>query len=240
MKKLLLLLAIAAMVGNKSQAQSFTMQADTVYFTLSGSGIDAISDTVAPAAASVTLHWHVIDSNFPTSWIAASGICDNNLCYNMNSLWTSGALKTSYPYTASGIHDYHLQVDNNTITGHGCYYVTARLKDYATNDSADVTFMICRSATSVQQVAGPLANVELYPNPATDAASMSFNLAKNTSVALSVFDAAGRQVYSRTATQMQSGINYVRIPTGNLPTGVYYVILNADGNKVTQKLSVIK
>lgn len=237
MKKLLFFLFIAAIVSNKIKAQSFTMQADTIYYTLSGIDVNTIEDAVQPNASSVTLQWHVIACNFPASWVSASGICDNILCYTMNGLWPSGAIKTTFPYTATG--DFHLQIANNAVTDNGCYYATIHLQDQATADTAIVTFAVCRNPTAVPRVTSTLHDANIYPNPASGTTTLSFSLASSSYVAISIYDAIGHEIYDHKA-KMQNGTNYINLPIANLTKGIYFVTINANGNKLTQKFSVIK
>lgn len=237
MKKLLLLFFIVAIGNGKTIAQSFTMQADTVYYTISGSGITNNEDAVIPNSDTVTLHWHVIYCNFPTSWMTASGICDNVLCYTMNGLWPSGIETTTAPYDTTG--DFHLQIANNIATDVGCYYVTIMIKNESANDSTKATFAVCHDAAAVPEITSALQEATLYPNPATDAATLSFSMANDAAVSVRVYDVTGRDVYNH-AAKMERGVNHINIPVTSLAEGVYYVTIDAAGNKQTQKLSVIK
>ncbi len=247
MKKIVTLLAAAVTLCTaKVNAQSFTMTSDTVTMNLVGgvgSGITTLDDYVASVTGAVTLHWHVIYSDFPTSWKGACGICDNNLCYTLNSLWPSGTYKTSSPYTSAGVHDFHMQINQSGLTGGGCHYTTVQLTNEGATpspDSTTATFKICRDATGVNDVNNVFSSVKVYPNPAANQAQLSFTLTETSEVAMGVYDLAGRMVYVQPVTTMNAGVKTLTIPVGDLAAGIYHVVLTAGDNNVVQKFTVTK
>ncbi len=248
MKRIITLIAaIAAFSTTKLNAQSFTMQADTVTLNLTGgvgTGLAMLNDTVRTVSGSATLHWHVIYSDFPASWSTGSvtGICDNNQCYNLSSLWPSGAYRTSIPYTSGGIKDFHMQINQSVLTGGGCHYTTVRLaNDGATPaDSTTATFKICRDATGVNDVNNVFSSVKVYPNPAANEAQLSFTLTETSEVAMGVYDLTGRMVYVQPVTTMNAGVKTLVIPVSDLAAGMYNVVLTAGSSKVTNKFIVAK
>lgn len=245
MKKIFTILAAAVtLCSTKVNAQSFTMTADTVTLNLVGNpdstGIVSLNDYVATVTGSVTLHWHVIYSDFPATWISACGICDNNLCYPMSLLWTSGNYKTSFPYTASGNKDFHMQVSQSVLRGGGCHYTTVQLTNEAAMDSTTATFKICRDATGVNDVNNVFSSVKVYPNPAMNEANLSFALTETSDVAVGVYDMAGRMVFVQPVSKMNTGNKSIAIPVGNLAPGIYTAVLTAGDNRVAQTFSVAK
>src|ERR1700748_1230987 len=102
MKKFILSLFTAASIFSAGNlfAQSFSIQHDTVYATVSS--LSNISDPVINNSnSSITVNWNIVATNFPSDWINQLGVCDNNGCYNTNNstLWNgSYGQKHSYPF----------------------------------------------------------------------------------------------------------------------------------------------
>jgi hypothetical protein len=81
--------------------------------------------------------------------------------------------------------------------------------------------------------------LEIAPNPATEATSVTFNVKNTSDVIINVIDMAGKVV----ATQTLSGVNgtqAVEINTSALNSGMYTVNVNANGTSVSKKLAVRK
>ena len=82
--------------------------------------------------------------------------------------------------------------------------------------------------------------VALYPNPTNSLTNVSYSLAKNSTVSVSVVDVTGKIVYTATEGNKASGNNKLQIETSALANGAYFINLNVDGKTITQKLSVIR
>jgi len=94
-------------------------------------------------------------------------------------------------------------------------------------------------ALGVTNVQAGLEGLTVFPNPAQDAANVSFTLAKASSVQVQVVDALGRTV-STQSEQMTAGAQKVRIELATLAAGVYSVMVRTEGGNVSQTLSVVK
>ncbi len=81
--------------------------------------------------------------------------------------------------------------------------------------------------------------LEVAPNPATDATTVTFTVKNTSDASITVIDMAGKVV----ATQTLSGVNgtqAVEINTSALNSGMYTVNVTANGTAVSQKLAVRK
>lgn len=235
MKKLftLVFVAIGLLGSIKGNAQSFNVTADTVWYTISGSGVYNIDDRITAIVGSDTLHWNVVATDFPADWIRASGICDNFNCYNLNTLWPSGAVKQSDTYTNTGNRDFHLQLNRDTAQTPGTYYVRCKLVNRTAMDSVYATFMVKRIGVGVNDVNSSFGNVNVYPNPAADFVNIPLNLATAATVTISITDMAGRVVYNMPATTVNSGKQTLKMPASDLPAGVYNATIMVGSEKHT-------
>lgn len=83
-------------------------------------------------------------------------------------------------------------------------------------------------------------SVNLYPNPAKDAANLDFTLAKSGTVVVNVLDATGRTVANVANGTMAQGAQHMSIPTATLAAGVYSISIQTEEGTLTQRLSVVK
>lgn len=84
-----------------------------------------------------------------------------------------------------------------------------------------------------------LSSLSLYPNPATDQLNLSYTLADSREVVVSVFNADGSLVREMKQGQSAEGENIQRIFVGDLPDGIYFATITAEGNlPVTRRFVV--
>ena len=72
-------------------------------------------------------------------------------------------------------------------------------------------------------------DVNAYPNPAENNATVSFTLANTADVMTSVYDITGREVMSVNNGTLAAGNQKVQLDVTNLPSGIYNVALSIDG-----------
>jgi hypothetical protein len=81
--------------------------------------------------------------------------------------------------------------------------------------------------------------LEVAPNPAADATSVTFTVKNTSDAIINVVDMAGKIV----STQTLSGVNgtqAVEINTSALNSGMYTVNVTANGTSVSEKLAIRK
>jgi len=80
-----------------------------------------------------------------------------------------------------------------------------------------------------------------YPNPFNPVTNFKYQIANNKFVTLKVFDILGKEVATPVNEKQQPGTYEVKFDGGNMPSGVYYYVLYADGVRVeTRKMALIK
>lgn len=88
------------------------------------------------------------------------------------------------------------------------------------------------TATSVEEAL--LTTIAVYPNPATDAAVLSIELAEPTAITVEVLDLMGRIQFTKTETAQSLNM---ALPVSELTLGVYLVRISAQGGVLsTQRL----
>ena len=120
-----------------------------------------------------------------------------------------GGQTETYNWFVSGFHSPLLTISTDTA-GTGTPQVT---------DAKYYT----QSATEVATVASAHNALNVYPNPATDAAHVSFDLKNAASASVVVTDIMGREVTTISNSSLVVGHNDISLPVGNLAAGVYIV-----------------
>lgn len=77
----------------------------------------------------------------------------------------------------------------------------------------------------------------VYPNPASGAAQVSFNLKEQAHVSIEVLNSMG-QLMRREATAAKTGDNLVEVNVQGLPAGVYFLKMSIGNDSATHKLVV--
>lgn len=77
-------------------------------------------------------------------------------------------------------------------------------------------------------------NMNVYPNPATDNATVSFEAATAGEATVSITDLSGKVVYS-SLNNFSTGVQHLVIPTSDFQSGVYLVNLSVNGIELTKK-----
>ncbi|HEU4716702.1 MAG TPA: T9SS type A sorting domain-containing protein [Bacteroidia bacterium] len=76
------------------------------------------------------------------------------------------------------------------------------------------------------------------PNPATGNTSISYTLANEGNVALTIYDITGKQVMLFNEGAQNAGTYKVDVNTNSLQAGVYFYELNVDGKKAVRKMVI--
>jgi hypothetical protein len=78
------------------------------------------------------------------------------------------------------------------------------------------------------------------PNPAANSTTIKYELKENANVTLRVFDIAGKEVIHINEGTKSSGIYTIELNTASLQNGIYFYTFEADGEKITRKMTISK
>lgn len=85
------------------------------------------------------------------------------------------------------------------------------------------------------------SSLNVYPNPATNNATISYTLSKAGNVSVVVTDLMGRVVMNMEQGNQNAGVAYtLDLNTANLANGTYFYTLNVNGERQTKKFVVSK
>ena len=80
----------------------------------------------------------------------------------------------------------------------------------------------------------------LYPNPTNGFGTVTFSLPIGSAVGLSIWDNAGRKVSDIYNGYLRGGTHNTSFIAGDIPSGVYYVRLEASGGNISRKFALLK
>jgi hypothetical protein len=81
-------------------------------------------------------------------------------------------------------------------------------------------------------------NISLYPNPAKESATVSFELEKTSDIKISLMDVSGKEIAVVYKGFADAGIFVKTFSTGHLPGGVYLLNVSVNGNDTVKKIIV--
>ncbi len=122
----------------------------------------------------------------------------------------------------------------------GVYTVELRVGAYPSRvDDAD-TFTFTKSAAGALAVAAADAALGAYPNPSTGLAVVRFTLDAASSVRLVVYDALGREAAVLVEGGLAAGAHEATFDGAALPSGTYFVLLEAGGRVERRTLTLLR
>jgi hypothetical protein len=255
-KKVLGLLSLGIMLHSAASAQIFTIDADTVTETTTGTDPD-LSDR--NSAGTVDLHTFITntsDDARPMYWKRVSdstshpdgwellGVCDNIMCREPRAPWYYGAVQKSFELDpnnipASGLLEARVAAPIAAPDGVGIFKLEVWMTDLV--DSTDVlqsdtvTFIVIKEASSISKIAMNDQRVGLFPNPALDQVQVYTDRGLHIRK-VAVLNMLGREIVAVPVAQDKELTN---INLKSLAAGMYMVHLtDADGNLVTSRKMV--
>lgn len=149
--------------------------------------------------------------------------------------------------------------DTGTMTGapRTERYVRIHLTKGATNRYAVSEFKICSGSSSAARKETALNEVDAsevdaavvpeqialhanYPNPFNPSTNISFSLPEDAPVVLKVYSLIGEEVATLVNERRTAGIHTVVFDAVNLPSGVYFSVLNVGDVKLVRRLVLMK
>ena len=149
-------------------------------------------------------------------------------CYTFNAYDGYGDGQTGYAGSGAGTDGSIVVTDGD---GTELLFITGNWGTDA------VTNFEVNAGVGVEEV---LENtLSIFPNPASDNASVKLNLIESGDVIIEVVNTLGQNVFTQ-ASKMNAGINTVEIPVETLTTGMYYVNIRMAHELITEKLNIVK
>jgi hypothetical protein len=167
------------------------------------------------------------------SWLTATET--NNLGFNIerrrDTDWQTVAfVNGSGTSTATNSYSY---TDSNLEPGVYLYRLTQVDLDGSLNLLKEVE-------VEIVPVPAEFSLLQNYPNPFNPSTTITFTLAGEGNVTLTVYDVMGREAASLLSGRMAQGKHSVMFDASTLSSGIYFYKLTAGGKSLTRKLMLIK
>ena len=94
--------------------------------------------------------------------------------------------------------------------------------------------------TGINNVFGNNSNFDLYPNPTSANATVSFNLQEASDVSVQVVDMVGHVVNTVPAQFMNAGSQKMTVSTQGLASGIYNVRVTTKDGSATKRLTIVR
>ena len=114
-------------------------------------------------------------------------------------------------------------------------------------DNSDTTYLHLTVTESQTVGQTPLSDIprefklfEPYPNPFNATTTIRYGLPFSTNVSLELIDLSGSKVLNLVSGNYQPGIHTVNINSNNLPSGLYFVRMEASEQVITRKIMLIR
>lgn len=147
---------------------------------------------------------------------------------------SSGA--TSYTWNFGDLSSSSATAPTHVYTANGNYTVTLIASNGTCSDTTTINVTVAVGIDEVSNISG----VNIYPNPATDLATVNILLAESAKVSVTIFDITGKLINTVYNAQMNAGSNNVMIPTENMPAGIYFATISSEKYSKTLKLVITK
>lgn len=126
----------------------------------------------------------------------------------------------------------HVGAFNNTSVG-----ATDNWMQGWTNFDPNDTYYI---PTGISKITNSFIAVNVVPNPASNTASLRFELISNTNLKISLFDLTGKQIQEVFNGNLTAGKQNITLDLTNFNTGLYFATMTAENQKQTVKFNVVK
>ncbi len=213
--------------SNSVDAQTFNVEADTVWYTVNGANADIHNNITNISSNNIQIEWKAIATDLPQDWRSPSvlGVCDNALCRTNTgdtAITNGNQVYTSMDYVPNVQGDFHVQLTGMDGVSSGTHYLTINLKEKGGIYSKDITFIIGKWSTNVPGVSSS-DDIVLYPNPARGELNVTYN-AKSGIKTAAVYNLIGKQLVA-----YKVGKSSAKLNIDNIPSGIYFLRL-MDGN----------
>jgi len=95
------------------------------------------------------------------------------------------------------------------------------------------------TSVNTKEVVSPIAELELFPNPAKAQTTVTFKLEKAVQTQLAIYDVQGNLIYEENVGKLSTGLHQFPISLERLNAGNYFLQLTAGGAKTSAKFNKI-
>ncbi|HYV94158.1 MAG TPA: PKD domain-containing protein [Chitinophagales bacterium] len=144
---------------------------------------------------------------------------------------------TSWQWTFGDGNTSNLQNPSNQYSAPGTYLVCLFASNDCSTDSACISITV-DFGVGTGAVNSQSSSFNIYPNPFSDEATISFTVTENSPVTITLTDVQGRLLRTVLSEILSAGDHAVMIPKKNLPAGIYLLQLKQGSESVVRRLVI--
>ncbi len=211
---------------------------DTITFWISGEGV----------ASDGTSNYYITNT-FTGLTTAAGGSDTLGIVLEQGYVWGdagNGPVTTNLPQSGNDtffyIIDGYDKASELAYTDPGYDASQATMNDRLGDSSNNIIATFCTfvgGSTGIDDVAQQ-ASIEVFPNPATEVATINFNLTSASNATIHVTDVTGRTVMTQELGKQAAGAGSYTLNLGAMSNGMYNVEFITENGRVINKLTVRK
>ncbi len=215
-----------------SPADSYTWSTGetTQAITVSTSGTISVTTTNADACAGVGLSTPVTITFTQTPTAQGAFTANGNVATFTNT--STGA--TAYSWDFGDFTNSSASAPVHAFAANGNYQVVLTAIN---GNCTDTTVLTVAITVTVEELIG-LGNINVYPNPAAEAITVSFDNQLGNSVEISLVDALGRSVVTESIQSV--GLTEFGLNLSAITNGMYTLQLTSNNNTISKKVIVRK
>ncbi|MCD4744939.1 MAG: T9SS type A sorting domain-containing protein [Bacteroidales bacterium] len=138
-----------------------------------------------------------------------------------------------------------ITVSNCTQTNYTWYSADSKaaLFNYSINvvdEIIDTNAYYSSESASIDEIdKNAFANLQIFPNPATDIININYELKNKSSINIKILNQTGQEIFVINTNEKSAGIQNEKININDLPPGIYYLRLgNNYGKSICKKLII--
>jgi hypothetical protein len=211
----------------------FSMQLTVSNDGLNGNAHVVINKVGTPASTNMKLLVAITQSHIPYSWFGLTEV--NHVC----RLMAPDANGTSLTFGAQTSLTFDIPFTLDASWTLGDLEVVAFIQYFSTKEVLQGTSSPVVGVSINEEVKNNY-NLNIYPNPFNNEATIAFDLKETSTAVLNIYDIVGKNVYSNNLGTVNPGVNFVDFDGSNLEIGMYIVKLTVNNETVTKKITINK
>ena len=167
---------------------------------------------------------------------------DNIIVATELGIYGTDNIGASWTYQGNGIPSspaFGLRQEMFQDLGGDCYVIYAGTHGRGFYRSTTLTPANCQINVSVSELPSSASQLHVYPNPVTDAVSVTLILENPAQAELIVYNLQGTPVQRVKLGTLASGTYARNLSLGSLPAGHYLIVLRLDNERVVRKVVVL-
>ena len=122
-------------------------------------------------------------------------------------------------------------------SGHFIIQLTAKNSNGCTSSSSDSIKLII---TGLSKIENATSNLNIYPNPFKEQATISYTVSNSSSVKIEMLNMQGETISTLINTKQEAGEYHLPFNAANYRAGIYFIRMTIGENVITKQITLVK